>query len=141
MRQTETILYEQLAQYMNLNYPGVLYHFDLSGVNNPSPRSRALYSRLNGRGFPDMFIYALGSYADRTYYGLALELKRAGERIKKRNGEWADEHVAEQWQYIQRLRQSGYVADIVVGFDDAREAIDSYLKYAIINTPAEEAVF
>src|SRR5690349_9993976 len=124
----EVDLYEQIARYVKSNYPGVTIHFDLSGVNNPSTVTRALYSRLNGRAFPDLIIFANRTFPDGSLSGaLALELKREGTRIKKKNGRWANEHVEEQAAMLEQLAAAGYVAQFAVGFDAAVEIIDSYL--------------
>src|SRR4051794_462322 len=102
---TEADLYEQIAQYMNLKHPGVLYHFDLSGLWTPSHKARNLYGRLNRRAWPDLFIakraysYSLNEDGQKTYQldspiypGLFLEIKRDGTRLKKRDGSWASDH-------------------------------------------------
>lgn len=126
----ETDLYEQLARYMNLNYPGVIYHFDSSGINNPSKYSRAQYSRLNGRGYPDMFIAKPKWDASTNQYtacGLYLEIKKEGTRLKKRDGEWANAHIAEQATTLLRLRASGYPAEFGVGLDACIKLIEEYL--------------
>lgn len=130
---TEADLYEQLAQYMNLKYPGVPYHFDLSGVNNPSPRTRALYARLNKRAWPDLFL-AVPHYEgspELGSHGLFLELKKVGTRLQKRDGGWASPHIAEQAAVLDQLGDQGYIAQFACGYEDAVTVIESYLKGAV----------
>ena len=124
----EEHLYEQLAHYMKLKYPRVIFHFDLSGVNNPSPRTRALYSRLNGRAWPDMFIYQPISVGlTGNYAGLAIELKSDKARVFTKDGKPASDHVREQQALLGELQSRGYVARIAKGFDEAVALIDAYL--------------
>ncbi len=132
----ETDLYEQLAQYLNMKYPGALYHFDLMGVHNPSPVSRGLYSRLNGRAWPDLFIAepVFMPSSINVYRGLFLELKRAGTRLQKRSGEWASQHIAEQAKLLLDLQDRGFVAQFAVGLDEAVSLIESYF----LGTPIQQ---
>lgn len=127
---TEAAIYEALARYINLQYPGLVYHFDLSGVNNPSKYSRAMYSRLNGRAYPDLFVAVTmlipGTVS--AYHGLFIEIKREGTRLVKRDGTWADKHVEEQAAMLDALNREGYAAVFGVGLDQCIEIIDAYMK-------------
>lgn len=67
-------------------------------------------------------------YYAMMYAGLFLELKRDGTRLKKKSGEWANEHIAEQAELLHILRQKGFSAEFAVGFDEAKKIIDEYLK-------------
>jgi hypothetical protein len=127
----EEHLYEQLARYLNLKHPHVIYHFDLSGVWTPSHKARNLYGRLNKRAWPDLFI------ANRKWQdiqavsqgGYFLELKREGTQLYKKDGTLrANPHHAEQAAILQALREQGYAADFAVGFDEAVRLIDEYLS-------------
>lgn len=128
---SEEALYEQLARYLNLKHSDVPYHFDLSGLWTPSHRLRNLYGRLNARAWPDLFIakpvYDPIAGPEYPYCGLFVELKREGTRLKKKNGEWASEHIAEQAAVLNKLADEGYVAQFAVGFDEAVQLIESYL--------------
>lgn len=59
--------------------------------------------------------------------GLYIELKKEGTRLKKKNGDWATEHIAEQAEVLAKLRQRGYCAEFAVGFEEAKIIIDEYL--------------
>lgn len=59
--------------------------------------------------------------------GLFIELKADGVRLKKKNGEWADDHIAEQAEILEELRQAGYCAEFAVGFEEAVKIITKYL--------------
>lgn len=60
-------------------------------------------------------------------HGLYLELKKEGTRLRKKNGEWANDHIAEQADTLDKLRQRGYCAEFAVGFEKAKKIIDEYL--------------
>lgn len=57
-----------------------------------------------------------------------IELKKEGTRIKKKNGDFASEHIVEQADILERLRFRGYKAEFAVGFDEAKKLIDDYLS-------------
>lgn len=62
------------------------------------------------------------------YAGLMIELKREGTRIYKKNGELvSNEHIQEQAEMLNELRERGYAARFAVGFDQAKQIIDEYL--------------
>lgn len=60
-------------------------------------------------------------------HGLFLELKKEGTRLKKKNGDWATEHIAEQSGVLEDLSKRGYQAAFAVGFEQAKKIIDEYL--------------
>lgn len=157
MSVSEARVQTMVADYLRLQYPDVLFHSDFGSSVGMTARQGAYKKRQNGgrRGWPDMFIAQKriwmivddmpqfcfdNSYPVRPfeYYlegaeyaaqsaGLFLELKKDGTRLKKKNGEWANEHIAEQAKVLEDLRQRGYCAEFAVGFDEAKKIIDEYL--------------
>jgi isocitrate lyase len=131
MKYTEMELYKRLAKYIRTTYPDAVFHYDLSGVHNPSRTTRGIYKSLNGSGWPDLFIaYPVAfdtGLSLQAYSGLFLELKAEGVRLRKRDGSWASDHIADQAAVIELLRTLGYVADFAVGLEDATAKIDSYM--------------
>jgi len=119
----EDELQEKVAKYITKEHPNVM--FDGNSKNfKLNKRQGALAKRMGKRkGYPDLFIAA----ARHGKHGLYIELKREGERLKKKDGEWADEHVAEQAKVHEQLRQEGYWADFVIGYEPAKKIIDWYL--------------
>ena len=130
----ETQVQEQLAEYLRFQYPDVMFHSDFGSGVKLTPRQAARQKRQNGgrRAWPDMFIAEPmprcvdGSW-NYEYHGLFIELKKPGTRLKKRDGSWASEHIAEQYDVLDRLRFRGYRAEFAVGFDEAKKIIDEYL--------------
>ena len=57
MAASEHQLYEQVARYMQLQYPGVVYRFDLAADLKLTPGQAVKHKRLHPfRGYPDFFI-------------------------------------------------------------------------------------
>lgn len=134
MAMKEIEVQAMVADYLRLHYPGVLFHSDFGSGIKLTMGQVVKQKRLNGgrRAWPDMLIAEPmprcvdGSW-NHEYNGLFIELKKEGTRLKKRNGEWASEHIAEQSQVLQALQDRGYKADFALGFDQAKRLIDDYL--------------
>lgn len=123
---TEHQLYEQIARYLQLQYPEVLYRFDIAADLKLTMGQAAKHKRLHPqRGYPDLFIaQPVGKSS-----GLYLEIKRDGQSPLKKDGALkAGEHIKEQHDMLVRLEQKGYKAMFAVGFDQAKQIIDDYLS-------------
>ena len=138
---SEHQLYELIAQYMQIQYPDVIYRFDLAADLKLTAGQARKHKMLHPkRGYPDLFIAEpiITSYRDengmikltqtKNYSGIFIELKKDGTRLKKKNGEWASDHIAEQAEMLERLEFRGYRAMFAVGFDEAKKIIDLYFK-------------
>lgn len=132
---TELELQAQVADYLRLQYPDVLFHSDFGSGIKLTKGQAVKQKRLQGgrRAWPDMFIakpkiVILDDMA--TYiHGLFLELKRPGVKVHRRDGELvADKHIREQEATLQELRERGYSAEFACGFDEAKKIIDGYLR-------------
>lgn len=143
---SEHQLYELIAQYMQIQYPDVICRFDLAAdlklTAGQARKHKILHPK---RGYPDLFIaepickkYEKGDYErypsvdqllrEKIKFGLFIELKKEGTRLKKRDGSWASDHIAEQAEMLERLEFRGYRAVFAVGFDEAKQIIDDYLR-------------
>ena len=135
---SEEALAIKISDYLKTQYPDVIYHFDYGSGLKMTKGQAVRQKRLNKhRGYPDLFIaeprtVVLGEskFDDVIVYysGLYLEIKKEGTRLKKKNGEWASEHVAEQAKMLEALEDKDYKAEFAVGFEKAKEIIDKYLK-------------
>lgn len=136
----ESDLQCQVADYLCLQYPDVLFHSDFGSGTRLTVGQAIKQKRQNGgrRAWPDMLVAEprhrfeitekeRTEYYSTVYAGLFLELKKDGTRLKKKNGEWATDHIAEQAEVLEELRQRGYCAEFTVGFDEAKKIIDDYL--------------
>ena len=124
---TESELQTQVADYIRLRYPKVLFHSDFGSGIKLTMGQAIKQKRQNGgrRAWPDMFIAR--PMPDKGYYGLLIELKKDGTRLKKKNGDWASEHIKEQAELLENLEGWGFNAVFAVGFDEAKKIIDEYL--------------
>lgn len=136
---TESQIQEALADYLRLKHPDVLFHSDFGSGVKLTMGQAVRQKRLNGgrRAWPDMFIAEPQfkvirindpNLVTRQYHGLFIELKKEGTRLKKKNGEWASDHIAEQAKVLSELRASGYEAQFAVGYDEAVAIIENYLR-------------
>lgn len=131
---SEAELQANVATYIRMQYPNVMFHSDFGSGVKLSPWQAKIQKMQNGgrRAWPDMFIAEPrprcvdGSW-NHEWHGLFIELKKEGTRLKKMNGEWASEHIAEQYDVLDRLNFIGYKADFAVGFEAAINLIDDYL--------------
>ncbi len=124
---TESELQTQVADYIRLRYPKVLFHSDFGSGIKLTMGQAIKQKRQNGgrRAWPDMIVAR--PMPDKGYYGLMIELKREGTRLHKKNGDWASDHIAEQAEVLAELDKYGYCACFAVGFDEAKKIIDEYL--------------
>lgn len=132
---TELTIQTQVADYLRLRYPSVIFHSDFGSGIKLTPGQAIKQKRLQGghRAWPDMFI----AEPRNGKHGLFIELKRDGVKIYTKKGPLvADNHIREQFDMLADLRQRGYEAQFACGFDAAVELIDSYL-----GGPAEKVEF
>lgn len=137
---SEENLQIMVADYLRLQYPNVLFHSDYGSGLKLTIGQAAKQKRLNGgrRAWPDMFIAEQKHWHydspcreacdDNCFAGLFIELKKDGTRLKKKDDSWASEHIAEQADMLEKLREAGYKAEFAVGFDEAKKIIDEYLS-------------
>lgn len=123
---SEHNLYEQIARYLQLQYPDVIYRFDLASDLKLTPGQAAKHKRLHPeRGYPDLFI-AESSSKD---HGLYLEIKTESNSPYKKDGTLKkDKHLEEQAEMLERLRARGYKAEFGVGIEECKKIIDEYLR-------------
>lgn len=124
----ETDLYEQIASYMCLAYPNILFRFDMGGVWTPSHKARNLYGKLNKRAWPDLFIAKPKITNYKGYYGLFIEIKTITPYLKDGVTLKKNDHLVEQDLMLKSLRSNGYQAEFGWGFDNIKQMIDDYLN-------------
>lgn len=121
----EDQLHQKICNYLLLAYPSIIFRTDLGGIRLTMGQA-AKVKRLQGgrRAWPDLFIAEVrGGSA-----GLFIELKDENAVIYKKDGSLrSNPHIEEQAAMLQTLREKGYKAEFAVGFEAAKELIDSYL--------------
>lgn len=137
---SEHNLYEQIARYLQLQYPNVIYRFDIAADLKLTPVQAAKHKRLHPRrGYPDLFIAESSENVNSRdwnsivrewgfYFGLYIEIKKDGEKLTKKDGSWRTPHIAEQAEMLEKLRQAGYKAEFGIGFEGCKKIIDEYLR-------------
>lgn len=125
-KRTEYDLHKAVADYLRLKH--ILFHSDTgSGVKLTKGQAAKMKAIQGGRGWPDIFIAEPIGY----FHGLFIELKLEGTRLRKKNGEWASEHIREQAEVLEMLQMRGYKAVFCVGIDEAIKVIDEYCENPI----------
>lgn len=128
---SEHSLYEQIARYLQLQYPNVIYRFDIAADLKLTPGQAAKHKRLHPtRGYPDLFI-AEPQFGERycKSHGLYMEIKTESNSPYKKDGTLKnDKHIEEQAGMLENLRARGYRAEFGVGFDECKQIIDEYLR-------------
>ena len=132
----ESDLQVMVADYLRLRYPDVLFHSDFGSGVKLTVGQAMKQKRQNGgrRAWPDMFIAepaprCIDGSWNHEWHGLFLELKKEGTRLKKKDGTWASDHIAEQAKMMVELEKRGYLAKFAVGFEEAKDIIDKYLQH------------
>ena len=124
---------KNIATYLRLQYPKVIFHFDLAGLNLSRAQAGMMKAIQGGRGWPDLFI----AKSNRIYKGLFIEIKAEGTKIYKKDQITpATEHIAEQRDCLSDLMKDGYDCYICVGFDQCKQSIDNYLNQIDLNEVA-----
>lgn len=127
----ESQLQVMVAEYLRVQYPDVLFHSDFGSGIKLTPGQAIKQKKQNGgrRAWPDMFIAEPRvKIQEPVNFGLFVELKKDGTRIYKKDGSFASEHIEEQAKQLALLQAKGYRAKFAVGFEQAKEIIDEYLR-------------
>ena len=129
---SERLLVRDIAYYLKMQYPGIVYRFDLAADLKLTMGQARRHKDIHGqRGYPDLFIAkpVYNAKEDKNYHGCFIELKREGTTIFKKDGTIrADSHLKEQAEFLSKLRECGYMAEFAVGFDHTKSLIDYYLN-------------
>ena len=138
---SEHNLYEQIARYLQQQYPNVIYRFDVGADLKLTPGQAAKHKRLHPeRGYPDLYIAESSENINSKdwngivrewgfYFGLYLEIKTESNSPYKKDGTLKkDQHLEEQARMLEKLRARGYKAEFGVGFEGCKKIIDEYLR-------------
>jgi hypothetical protein len=123
---TEKSLHRQVCTYLKYQYPDILFNTDLSGATKLTiGQAKSMKVLRSCKGWPDLFL----AEPRANFHGLYLELKAPDTKLKKvKTDEWDTPHIAEQAEMLKKLNERGYCAEFAIGFDEAKELIDNYLK-------------
>lgn len=114
-----------LCKYIKYQYPKVVFLSDASGLFKSNPITQSMWKILkSSRGIPDLILLE----PMKGFHGMALELKKTNSTITKKDGSWKSDHIKEQFNCLQQLRNKGYFATWGLGLMDAKKKVDDYLK-------------
>lgn len=110
---------------------------DLFIAHSKGPKTAAVIKEAAGiKGYHRIMV----AY---EYTGLFIELKRDGTPLKRPKdaqkilkgekklrlaGDWYDDHIEEQAGILEQLRKQGYRAEFAIGFEEAKNLIDEYMR-------------
>jgi len=124
MAEKEQDIHIAICKYIKLKYPNTIFTSESSGIRVGWYQAKMLKEMRSSAGLPDIMIFE----PRKSYYGLFLEVKREDFAVyKKDGGIVSNSHIQEQEEMLYRLKQRGYLASFVRGFDDAKVLIDYYL--------------
>ena len=134
MIQHEAILHQHVADYLKLQYPGVIYRTDFAAGIKMTIGQAKKHKRLQqDKAYPDLFI----AKPWRTprgfkYAGCFIELKHplGGHQPYLKDGvtRSQDKHCLAQWATLDELTELGYYCRMAVGFEQAKAIIDWFLR-------------
>lgn len=121
---SEKRLHESVCDYLKYQYPNTVFTSDASGLKLTIGQSVQIKKlRSPERGIPDLIILEPKG----GYHGMLLELK-VDTPFKKDGSLKKNDHLQEQAECLMRLTEKGYYAHFAIGFDDAKDQIDAYMK-------------
>ncbi len=136
MKQLEARLSEKVSEFLQKQYPKVIYRFDIADLKLTMPQA-VRNKKLQGdrKGYPDLFI----AKPSKGFHGLYIELKKDKSEVFKKDGtyrvKWVYKNKVKQYDHIQeqvkmheRLRAEGYHVVWGFGLDDTIEKIRDYMK-------------
>lgn len=120
---SEEATHKAICTYMRSQYPHAIWFSDGSGIRlSIGMAVKQSYLRCK-RSLPDFWVMLPKG----GYHALIVEIKREGITLKKKNGEWKEEHFKEQQEMIDRLNELNYHASFKFGFDQIKAHIDWYM--------------
>ena len=113
MKQSEHELQKAVCKYMDYHPQQILYCGSAGGVRTSITQAKKMKATGYKKGHPDLVCYN----ARGPYHGLAIELKVKGNYPTKEQKEW-----------LQKLKDEGWMAVCCKGFEDAKQVIDNYFN-------------
>tara|TARA_R110000822_G_scaffold47109_4_gene125168 strand:- start:18980 stop:19354 length:375 start_codon:yes stop_codon:yes gene_type:complete len=121
----EETLHLSICRYIKFAYPKVLFTSESSGLRVSINQAKKLKDMRSCSGLPDIMIFEPRKHK----LGMFLEIKKEGTKIYCKDGKLRkDAHLNKQEEILHRLKDRGYFAEFVVGFDNAKAIIDWYLS-------------
>jgi hypothetical protein len=125
-QQPEYALQKQVCAYLRAVYPNVLFMSDTIAATRLTIPQQVRNKAIQKTDFhcPDLLIFKKNS----IYSGCFLELKAKDIYRKDEVTLLSNPHVEAQKRTIDELLSNGYFAAFAVGFEQAKNLIDHYMK-------------
>lgn len=124
IKSSEKSIHFQVCEYIRYQYPNVIFNTDLSGIRLTIGQATQAKRLRSNNGFPDIVIYE----QRHGYCAMFIELKKEDTKLFNKSGRPINEHVKEQIEMHNRLKERHYFVSFAIGFDQAKKLIDWYLK-------------
>lgn len=112
MQNTEHNIQRAVVMYLRYQYPDALYCASAGGLFTSKSQGAKMVAAGYVKGYPDLAIYETRG----GYHGLFIELKSLTGKTSP-----------EQLNWIAKLMERGYYAQVCKGTDQATKLIDLYL--------------
>lgn len=114
-----------VSAYIRANYPDVIFTAESSGVRMNIGQAMKLKAQRSEGKLPDVMILE----PNKEFAGLIMELKAEDNSPYLKDGSLsADKHVLAQHKTLMHLSNKGHKALFVIGYKQAIETIDNYMK-------------
>lgn len=128
---TEKQEQKNLCDYVRLKYPDAVFKSDLSGVNL-SRAQRSEHKLSSSPGWPDFIIVNPSA----PFSGLAIELKRTGEKLTNKQGSLKTKHLKRQLLMLEKLKSFGWATSFAIGSERAIKIVDAYFAADVVELSA-----
>jgi len=122
----EEKIHTQICDFLNLQYPNVIFTSDASGVYVGKYRAIIMSKQRSKHKIPDLLIFEPKG----KYKGLFIEVKRNESDVFLKDGFTfkKSDHIKEQYKTLQLLDSKGYFATFGFGFIHTVEVIKKYMN-------------
>lgn len=122
---SEALLHKRLCVWMKQAYPGIVFRSGLEGFHLGDNDAKFASIINSHEGFPDLMVFE----PKYIYCGLALELKKDGAPLYKKDGKTlrSSAHLANQQATLALLAARGWRTGFVQGLAQAQERIVEYM--------------
>lgn len=123
----ESDVHLAVCKYIKLQFPKVLFLSDFAaGMKMTKGMAQRQAMLKSNDSFPDLMI--LERDINDKYNGLFLEFKRDHSALYTKSGQYLkSEHIENQLECLNKLRDRGYKAEFSCGVDESIAFIRSYL--------------
>ena len=129
----EDIIVNQLSRWLQLQYPDVIFRFDVAAGARLSIGMAIRNKKMNPfHGFPDLLILEPRG----KYHGLLLEIKKDGEKLFNKKMNFRTPHLETQHTFHELIKAKNYFCTFGIGFYNCKDIIEKYLQ---LNNEKEKA--